>query len=227
MRNEVEPGRALLRPRCVIELSGVVVMNIRNALLSALVVLLLPGTQARAADYVGENEVPRPIDVARALAGSNFRPHVRKRGLSMDGDAAPVALGTTASDAPVAGDSAAASVQSEAAPAGALDVAIGFALGSADLRPQASAQLDAIAEGLKLLDPAKIIIIDGHTDASGTPEFNEVLSRRRAETVKLYLEQHHQFPASRLRTHGFGQRAPMNAANPLDSRNRRVQFRLG
>jgi hypothetical protein len=50
MCNEVEPGRALLRPRCVIELSGVVVMNIRNALLSALVVLLLPGNQARAAD---------------------------------------------------------------------------------------------------------------------------------------------------------------------------------
>lgn len=190
-------------------------MKTHKALLLVLSLLLTP--IAHAATFVGENEVPRPIDVARALAGGNFQPHLRKRGLSMDeSDARPVVLDTEA--APQA---------QPATPGGTLDVAIGFALGSAELRPQASAQLDAIAEGLKLLDAAQVIVIDGHTDASGSSGFNETLSLRRAETVKRYLEQHHRFPAARLRTHGFGQRAPIDPANPLDARNRRVQFRLG
>ncbi len=192
-------------------------MKIRKVLL--LVLSLSLATLVQAATFVGENEVPRPIDVARALAGGDFQPHLRTRGLSMDEpDARPIAR--DAEGAPQA-------QAHPATPGGALDVAIGFALGSADLRPQASAQLDAIAEGLKLLDPAQPIVIDGHTDASGTPGFNESLSLRRAETVKRYLEQHHRFPATRLRTHGFGQRAPIDPSNPLDARNRRVQFRLG
>lgn len=188
-----------------------------------------PFAYSQQARYVGENEVPRPIDVARALAGSNFKPHVRKRGLSMDEPAAAQAAAdsVSAANGPSTPEVAAATPVEPAAPGGALDVAIGFALGSAALRPQASAQLDAIAEGLKLLDSSQVIVIDGHTDATGTPAFNEVLSRHRAETVKLYLEQHHNFPASRLRTQGFGQRAPLDPANPLDPRNRRVQFHLG
>ncbi|MEO5558240.1 MAG: OmpA family protein [Dokdonella sp.] len=168
--------------------------------------------------YVGENEVPRPIDVARALAGASFKPHLAKRGLSVEADAvAPADIGSASDSQAVAATDA---------PAGALDVAIGFALNSADLRPQASTQLDAIAEGLKLLDAGKVIVIDGHTDASGPAAYNVLLSQRRAEAVKQYLVHHHNIAAARLQTHGVGKDEPLDPAHPADPRNRRVQFRL-
>lgn len=194
-------------------------MNIRIASSLAVLVLLASLGPANAAGYVGENEIPRPIDVARALAGDQFKPHLRKRGIALDETSPPA----TAAAAPAAsGDSS-----SEGGSGGTLDVAIGFALGSAALRPHACAQLDAIAEGLKLLDPAATIVIGGHTDATGTPAFNDVLSLRRAEAVKVYLEQHHGIAASRLQTHGLGQRVPLDGTGPYDPRNRRVQFRIG
>ncbi len=204
-------------------------MNIRTPCF-ILLLLLAPLLHAQTAStYIGENDVPRPIDVARALAGSHFKPHLRKRGLSIDGtDTRPIALGAvaTTAGAPVATPSADSTEAPSESAGGTLDVAIGFALGSAELRPDAVAQLDAIAEGLKLLDADRVIVIDGHTDATGTPQFNELLSLRRAETVKQYLEHKHHLPASRLRTHGYGQRAPLDPGKPFDPRNRRVQFHL-
>ncbi|MBX3701113.1 MAG: OmpA family protein [Dokdonella sp.] len=197
-------------------------MNFRIAVLAAFAAALAPTAQAQNARYIGTNEVPRPIDVARALAGQNFRPRVRTRGLSFDDGAATPAPSAAEVDATTGTD-----VGGDVQAGGTLDVAIGFALGSAQLQPQATAQLDAIAEGLKLLDPATTIVIDGHTDATGTPQFNELLSQRRAEAVKHYLQQQHHISAERLQTHGFGQRAPLDSAHPFDPRNRRVQFRLG
>lgn len=59
-------------------------MNIRIASSLAVLVLLASLGPANAAGYVGENEIPRPIDVARALAGDQFKPHLRKRGIALD-----------------------------------------------------------------------------------------------------------------------------------------------
>ena len=189
-------------------------MNLRLTLLITALAALMPSAEAQQARYVSEHEVPRPIDVARALAGNGFQPHLRKRGLSIDAPSPaansepPSALAAAASNAaPTGAESAPASP-----PGAGLDVAIGFALGSADLRPQAQTQLDAIAEGLKLLDPGAVIVIDGHTDATGSAAFNEVLSQRRAETVKAYLEQHHQLSGERLKTRGFGPREPIQGS---------------
>ncbi|UXI68496.1 OmpA family protein [Tahibacter amnicola] len=208
------------------------------------------GVSAEPPRYVGENEVPRPIDVAKALGGAKFQPQMKKRGISFDpaGDApAPVGLvdgpSGTASAPEAAAPRAVAAATPKAAPkaapatavveeepaqeGGSMDVAVAFALNSADLQPKALAQLDSIAEGLKLLDGGTVVVIDGHTDSTGPEPYNAALSLRRAQTVKQYLVNQHGIPAERLRARGQGESHPLDQSNPEDARNRRVQFSTG
>jgi outer membrane protein OmpA-like peptidoglycan-associated protein len=71
----------------------------------------------------------------------------------------------------------------------------------------------------------KRIEVQGHTDNSGTPEHNKVLSEQRAEAVRAWLVQHGA-PADRLVARGYGQEKPLvpNVTAGNRSKNRRVQF---
>jgi outer membrane protein OmpA-like peptidoglycan-associated protein len=111
-----------------------------------------------------------------------------------------------------------------AAPA-ALSLPVQFAFDSAEILPAARRQLDALAEGIRLLPEAKAVVIEGHTDAIGTAEYNEQLSLRRAEAVKHYLVASHRVDAQRLRTVGLGEKEPRPRTAPNAAQNRRVQFR--
>jgi OmpA-OmpF porin, OOP family len=99
-----------------------------------------------------------------------------------------------------------------------------FAFDSADLLPNARPQLDALAEGIRLLPPTASVRIEGHTDAAGSDAYNDHLSRRRAESVKRYLVAHGIDP-SRLRAVGLGEQATLPGRDPQAPENRRVQFR--
>jgi hypothetical protein len=63
--------------------------------------------------------------------------------------------------------------------------------------------------------------IEGHTDAKGSALANELLSRRRAETVVRYLGSRG-VDAARLAAEGKGFRELSDPANPLSEQNRRV-----
>ena len=111
------------------------------------------------------------------------------------------------------------------ADASALSLPVRFAFDSADILPAARAQLDALAEGIKLLAPGSIVTIEGHTDAVGSEAYNLELSRVRARAVRDYLVQHHGIDAARLKTVGYGKSRPIEGTDPHAAINRRVQFR--
>ena len=56
-----------------------------------------------------------------------------------------------------------------------------------NIRPDFAAVLDAHAEFLRA-NPSFSIVIEGHTDERGTPEYNIALGERRANAVKAYLQ---------------------------------------
>jgi outer membrane protein OmpA-like peptidoglycan-associated protein len=70
----------------------------------------------------------------------------------------------------------------------------------------------------------KKIRVDGHTDATGTAEYNVWLSEKRAVSVKTYLSEAG-IAASRISTQGLGQTKPVadNKTPEGRERNRRVE----
>jgi outer membrane protein OmpA-like peptidoglycan-associated protein len=177
--------------------------------------------------YVGAGQTLRPIDVARALAGKNFRPKMRMRGMDLGaGGTEPLALG--ANSPQVSAEPTQNAPAETAAESGdGLAVAIAFAFDSATLAVDAYPLLDNLAEGIKLTDPRTTVQIEGHTDATGTDAYNLLLSERRANAVRDYLIQHHGIAAARLRSSGKGESSPLTPNAPNDAKNRRVEFALG
>jgi outer membrane protein OmpA-like peptidoglycan-associated protein len=70
------------------------------------------------------------------------------------------------------------------------------------------------------------VVIEGHTDAKGRPQYNDALSLRRAAAVRDYLVQVKGVSAQVLMVEGKGSRKPIDP-DPYNPRNRRVQFRAG
>lgn len=109
----------------------------------------------------------------------------------------------------------------------AFSLPVQFEFDSANLLPAAQEQLDALAEGIKRLPAARAVVIEGHTDATGSDEYNQQLSRRRAAAVKRYLVQAHGIDARRLHDVGRGEHQPIDGTDPNAPQNRRVEFRGG
>ena len=130
-------------------------------------------------------------------------------------------------DAPAGQQVAAAAEAAPAQPEGpsALSLPVQFSFDSADILPAARAQLDALADGIRLLPADKPVVIEGHTDAKGSDEYNERLSQRRAQAVKRYLVALHGIDPQRLRAVGLGEYRPLDGRDPQAAENRRVQFR--
>jgi outer membrane protein OmpA-like peptidoglycan-associated protein len=155
-----------------------------------------------------------PTEVARILDRSA---PIKMRSLRLLDDAPAGAAAATSAAAAVAA--------SEAARPSALSLPVQFAFDSAEILPQAKAQLDAIAAGIRMLPATQKVVIEGHTDAIGTEEYNELLSQRRALSVRRYLVAMHGIEAARLQAVGLGEHNPLPGRDPLASENRRVQFR--
>jgi outer membrane protein OmpA-like peptidoglycan-associated protein len=66
---------------------------------------------------------------------------------------------------------------------------ITFALNSADLNGQFYSALDGVSMVLKEYDKT-VIEVAGHTDSSGSDQYNQALSERRAQSVAGYLSSH-------------------------------------
>ena len=75
--------------------------------------------------------------------------------------------------------------------------------------------------------PDSYILIEGHTDASGSHEHNMELSERRAKAVAAYLQQQN-VASNRIKTAWYGETQPKvgntTAANKAE--NRRVEFAI-
>lgn len=98
-----------------------------------------------------------------------------------------------------------------------------FELNSSYLTDAAHEKLQGLA-GALAKHPYSNIRIGGHTDDTGTDEYNEWLSERRAESVKTYM-QSLGIPAERMETKGYGESSPVagNDTPEGQARNRRVE----
>ncbi len=104
-----------------------------------------------------------------------------------------------------------------------------FDFDKADLRPEAAPVLERVASVLRS-DPASSATIEGHTDGKGSDQYNQPLSERRAQSVRLWLIG--RGVSNSLTARGFGKTRPIaantlpNGADNPDGRqkNRRVEI---
>jgi len=172
-------------------------------------------------------EIPRPADAPKpvepaAATGTSAPPQSD----TTTGTSAPAAMPAAGpAPQPVAPSPSAKPIKAKAAPAtetgNAVGFRINFAFNSAAIPPAHFAQLDRVAELLRQ-EPTLSLAVEGHTDAVGSAEYNIELSRRRAEAVVHYLTDHG-VDGHRLMAVGKGKTEPL-VADPMDGRNRRVQF---
>jgi outer membrane protein OmpA-like peptidoglycan-associated protein len=104
------------------------------------------------------------------------------------------------------------------------DSGILFDTNSSELKPAAKTNLANLATSLQN-NPQTNILIVGHTDSTGTAEYNLNLSVRRAESVKTYIVSN-SVAASRLSTSGKGKTEPIATNTTPEGRaqNRRVEI---
>jgi OOP family OmpA-OmpF porin len=86
-----------------------------------------------------------------------------------------------------------------------------FEFNQATLTPEARTRLDSevVAKARDFGDVSHVQI-DGHADRLGSPQYNQRLSERRAETVRAYLVSKG-FDTSRMETIGFGKTNPVKS----------------
>ena len=99
-----------------------------------------------------------------------------------------------------------------------------FATGSYKLIGKSFQSLDAVVSLMKA-DESLMIDIDGHTDAQGSDESNQVLSDNRAGAVKTYLVSKG-IAETRLKSAGYGEAKPVadNTTSAGRSKNRRTEM---
>lgn len=104
------------------------------------------------------------------------------------------------------------------------DEKVKFGFDTSDLSPEAKAAIDEFAGQLKSQNQGVYIEIQGHTDSVGSEKYNEELGLLRAEAVRRYLSQQHQFPLHRINVISYGETAAVadNSSREGRSQNRRV-----
>ena len=101
-----------------------------------------------------------------------------------------------------------------------------FAVNSSELTPSSKDNIKQLAEILNKYDDTNILV-EGHTDNTGTDDYNQKLSELRASGVDSYLAQNN-VSGSRITAKGYGEMQPV-ADNTSDSgraQNRRVEVAI-
>jgi len=106
------------------------------------------------------------------------------------------------------------------------DSGILFDYDKSGLKPEAEANLGKLSLILNKYEDTNILI-EGHTDSDGAPDYNLGLSQRRAQSVANYLEGREVVP-TRFTLMGYGEAQPI-ASNETaygKSQNRRVEVAI-
>jgi OmpA-OmpF porin, OOP family len=101
---------------------------------------------------------------------------------------------------------------------------IQFRRANAELDPSSFTTLTQLANATNGC-PGMVVEIEGHTDSEGLTERNQLLSERRAQSVRTYLISAG-VPESRLQAIGYGELRPIAPNDTAESRaiNRRIEF---
>jgi outer membrane protein OmpA-like peptidoglycan-associated protein len=106
------------------------------------------------------------------------------------------------------------------------DSGILFDVDKAGLRPEAKTNLEKLAVILNKYEDTDILI-EGHTDATGSEEYNLDLSRKRSQAVASHLGAAKVSPV-RFTIMGYGESQPIASNDTADGRqaNRRVELAI-
>ena len=104
---------------------------------------------------------------------------------------------------------------------------INFEIDSIAIADEYKEQLESIARFLRK-HSTLTMIIEGHTDNSGSSNYNLMLSQKRAEAIAQYLSMNLEVEPDRLTAIGFGDAKPIatNATAKGQQLNRRVEAKL-
>ena len=104
---------------------------------------------------------------------------------------------------------------------------VSFKFAKSTLSDDAKQDLDKLAEGVQP-DKRFFIAVEGYTDSVGSKEYNEALSRKRADAVVEYLVAKHDIPIYRIQMVGLGNEKPVDEARTRAARakNRRVEVKV-
>lgn len=105
-----------------------------------------------------------------------------------------------------------------------LETTISFEFDKSLILPQYAEILDAHAK-LLMDNTDKSIVVEGHTDEKGTPEYNIALGERRGLAVSTYLE-NMGVSSSQIEVVSYGQEKPVNPAHDQAAwaENRRAEL---
>lgn len=106
-----------------------------------------------------------------------------------------------------------------------VNINISFDFDSAALRADQKPKLVALCGAMQAVE-GEVFRILGHTDASGSADYNQRLSLLRAEEVKRHLVSECGIAPERLEATGVGEDHPLDPANPRGDVNRRVEFQV-
>lgn len=112
-------------------------------------------------------------------------------------------------------------------PVETLNLHLLFATNKDQITPFHYRELDRAAAFIREY-PDHDVVVEGHTDSTGSDEFNKELSRRRAENVARALVEKYGVPAARISAKGFGEEQPVAANDTAGGReqNRRVVINI-
>jgi len=107
-----------------------------------------------------------------------------------------------------------------------LTLHINFDFDKADIKPEFKDDLDKAAAFIQENSKVPYILIAGHTDHTGTEEYNLELSEKRAQNVRQYLIENYGINGDRLGAKGYGETRPVatNATDEGRYQNRRVEI---
>jgi len=108
------------------------------------------------------------------------------------------------------------------------DDKVHFAHNRAELTPEAESALDQLAAQVKQYGKAVYLEIEGHTDNTGSSEYNYQLGEERADAVRTYLNLKGGLPLHAMSTISLGETQPVTENSTRDGRsqNRRVVVKV-
>ena len=101
-----------------------------------------------------------------------------------------------------------------------------FKFDSYELSPETKAALDAFVQKLITDNRGVYLEIQGHTDSTGSAEYNLLLGKKRADAVMEYLYKQYHVPLHRMQVISLGSASPIADNGTKDGRaqNRRVEI---
>lgn len=104
-----------------------------------------------------------------------------------------------------------------------IDLSVKFASGSDVVDAAYFNEIRGVARFMEQYQNSEVVI-EGHTDTSGSASFNKKLSQKRANAVAALIVEQYGIPASRVKAIGYGEEQPLVAENSKadQATNRRV-----